>query len=500
MAVAGSDVETGTWQARVLSARRWIEGRDPVRVTLLLLLATWFLTFLWLGALRHRRFGTIGFDLGIYDQGIWLLSQFERPWVTIRGLHLFAHHLNLAYLAIVPIYWLGGGPVALLGVQLAAQVAAAGGIFLLARDRLANRWLALGMVLMVLLNPQFQIMAWAWFHPEVAAVAAVVFAYWAAQARRWRVYWIAVAIGLLCKEDVALAMLGVGAVVALRQDRVRGIATGVIGIGWYLFANRIALPWFNGGPGDVYSLHFAEFGGSPFQVAKTFVVHPTKFLRTATLPDRVSYYWATSIPMAFVFSAAPAALLVAAPMLVINIISSWIYQRGLGAHYNALVIAGLFIATVEGVAHLSRDNAAIARFLVGAVCATSLTTSVLWGSSPLSPRVSIFYPTSPNPRQSVLEEAVSMPPAGAGVSATYNLVTHLTHRERIYEFPVPWLAVNWGIEGERLDDPDGVDWLIVDRRVQPPEHLPLLERLLATEFELVHEVDGLVVARRQAES
>jgi hypothetical protein len=31
-------------------------------------------TFVWLTWLNHARFGTFGFDLGIFDQGVWLLE------------------------------------------------------------------------------------------------------------------------------------------------------------------------------------------------------------------------------------------------------------------------------------------------------------------------------------------------------------------------------------------------------------------------------------------
>ena len=36
-------------------------------------------TFVWLAWLTHARFGTFGFDLGIFDQGVWLLSRSRIP-------------------------------------------------------------------------------------------------------------------------------------------------------------------------------------------------------------------------------------------------------------------------------------------------------------------------------------------------------------------------------------------------------------------------------------
>ena len=38
---------------------------------------------------RHEEFKTGGYDLGIFDQGLWLLGQGLAPFSTIRGRDLF---------------------------------------------------------------------------------------------------------------------------------------------------------------------------------------------------------------------------------------------------------------------------------------------------------------------------------------------------------------------------------------------------------------------------
>jgi hypothetical protein len=58
------------------------------RVPLAAMITLFVGTFVWLAWLTHARFGTFGFDLGIFDQGVWLLSRFRDPFVTIRGLSL----------------------------------------------------------------------------------------------------------------------------------------------------------------------------------------------------------------------------------------------------------------------------------------------------------------------------------------------------------------------------------------------------------------------------
>ena len=93
---------------------------------------------------QQSNFGTFGFDMGIYDQGIWLLSRFEDPFVTVRGLEYFGHHVNPITLLFVPFYWLGAGPHFLYLVETVWMALGAVPLWLLARDRLEQpvdgRW------------------------------------------------------------------------------------------------------------------------------------------------------------------------------------------------------------------------------------------------------------------------------------------------------------------------------------------------------------------------
>ena len=109
-----------------------------------------------------------------------------------------------------------------------------------------------------------------------------------------------------------------------------------------------------------------------------------------------------------------------------------------------------------------------------------------------------WWPLQVDPRQGVNEAADPAVPPDAAVSTSYLYVPHLTHRERVYEFPVPWFNVNWGVRGENLDDPARVDWIVVNRELLDAESLSLLTRPLRDEFRVVSDRSGIVVAWRRA--
>ncbi len=461
--------------------------------------AVWAATFIALGWLRHSRFATYGYDLGIYDQGAWLLSRFH-SFITVRGLPLFGHHANVVLLAFVPFYWLGAGPGFLLVVQVAAQAAGAVGLYLFARDRLGDRWVALLPAAALLLNPTYQYLTWEFFHPDAIAAAALLFAVWAGHARRWGWFALSASVAVACREDVALAVAGLGALVWIWGNRKAGAATIVAGVGWYLIATRVVIPVALGGHAPFYEALFPQLGRSATGVARTVVTRPGVVWDLVTKPDRITYYRRLLVPFALlaVVGWRPL-LLLAGPALAVNALTSAGFARDYRYHYSALVVAGMAVAAVEAIAVLGR-TAALRRFLAGALAAVALATTVAWGPSPVGVQYrSGIWPFAAGSRATVKAAARRAVPAAATVSASYTFVPHLTHRERIYQFPEPWQVFDWGIDGKGMPDPSTVEWLVVDRRdLLDASQRALFDALVLTQFQTRFRQDDVVVAQRSS--
>ena len=475
---------------------QWLRRRDPVRWTLAAIIVVWSVVFIRLGWLRHARFGTFGFDLGIYDQAIWLMSRFKSPFITLRGLPFWGTHANPILVLFVPFYWLGAGPIFLLIAQVASQAAGAVAVYLLARDRFESRWPAVAMAGVLLLHPTYQYLVWEFFHPDALALGPLLFAYWAARARRWNWFAVAGVLALATKEDVALAMIILGALIAARGDRRIGAVTAAVAAAWFMFATRVIIPISNG-IGPFYDSFFGEFGSSAGEVVTNVVSDPGKAFDVATRPNRMSYYRMMLAPVAFLPLFAIPTLLLGAPMIGVNALSSFPYQQEIRYHYAALVLAAIILATVEAIAWLGR-TATTRAFLVGLVAATSLASTVAWGPSPISTKYrSGLWALHPDPRNAIREKAMDVVPSQGSASVHYNFAPHMTHRERLYEWPVPWLPLNWGVKEENQHDPADVDWILVDRVQMNETDKPILARLLGNgEFTVRFEEQNIVVAER----
>ena len=441
---------------------------------------------------NHEGFGTYAFDFGLYDQGLWLLSRFKRPFVTIMGRHLFGDHTSFILLFLVPIYWVIPSAKVLLVAQSAALGLGALPAFLIAREKLRHEVLAAAIAVAYLLHPHIGWTNLEQFHPDVFEVPLLLFALWFMLRARWGWYAVSVGLLLLVKEDVGPLVIVLGIYVAVRHDWRVGLATSAAGALAFTAAMWWILPALNG----VGTLNYwrIPFGG-PGGVVRTAVTDPGTFLAYAFDGPRRWYLWQMFVPLAGLSLLAPSVLVIAATPLAANLLTTFYYQYDIHYHYGTLIVPVLVTATIFAIARARSMK--VRSVLVGAVAAASLVCAYLWGPTPFSrDRVPIAegdHPTIP-----YIREAIGLIPKDASVSAVYNYVPHIDHRERIYMFPTPFRATYWGTqrqEGERLPEADTVDYVFVPSYLDN-EPAIVLDSIRA-EYETVYEDGGVTLLRRR---
>lgn len=443
---------------------------------------------------NHQGFGTFGFDLGIFDQGMWLLSRFKEPFVTILGLHLFGDHTSFILLPLVPLYWLFPSPTTLLVAQTVALGSAAIPLFLLARHLLRDEWPALAVAVAYLVSPAVGWMNVEQFHPDVFEVPLVLWALLCMERRRWG-WFLACAVALLSvKEDAPLLTLGLGVLVLLRYDRRIGWITTGASLAWFGIAVWWVLPHFNTvGSLDEFRIPFGGPGGA----LRTLFTRPWKYVELATSDGRPSYVLQLLASVGFLAVLAPSVALVAALPLASNVLSTFWYQYHIEYHYTAMIVPVLAAAAVFGIARFRGVGAR--RGLACLMLGSALFAGWLWGPTTLA--------RSPNPfadpdtvRAAVFREAVARIPKDAAISAQYAAITHLDHRVHAYQWPTPFRAVYWGDwsrEGDRLEaESKLIDYVLV-ADVTDARDQAILAELRAGDFETIYDVEGVSVLRRR---
>ncbi len=491
----GSDEVSALDGDRLVSLDRFLLwSRSPTAV-LLGMISVYLVVFGRLTWEMQSNFGTFTYDMGIFDQEIWQASRFGSTFLSTRGLSMWGLHVNPVVYLLVPFYWLGAGPHFLYVVQTVALASGAIPLWLLARDRFGDAWLSLGIPAAWLLYPALEWNNWWHFHPDCLAVTPLLFAWWFASRGWWWWYAAAVVIVLACKEDTALVVIALGIAVAVAHRRRAGYVTIGAAITWLFVCLKVIIPHATGIANPFYVYRFSELGNSSDQIVYNLVRHPSRMGRLAVRRDRRSYYWKLLAPVGGLALLAPLVLLISAPAILVNIANTEGYGRDIKFQYQLLVIAGLFLAVVEGVA---RHGPAMRRFCVGLLCAAALASNVAWSPSMLD--TSAFHSgawAKPSAHTEVMAIAVRMVPGNAGVSASYTITSHLTHRYHIYEWPNPFKGSYWGINDRNPAPQSNVDYLVLDTSLNA-ETAPLLSGLVGPggQFQVVFNIDGVVVARR----
>jgi uncharacterized membrane protein len=459
-----------------------------------------------LGVQHHRNFGTWSFDMGIYDQGFWLISH-GKSWNTVRGIDMWGHHVNLIALAYAPFYWLGAGPSFLYVSQAIALGAGAIPVYLIATDRLKSPWYAMVFAFAYLMYAPIQWISWANFHPEALVITPMLFAWWFAIRRNWGWCFGAVAVALSTREDTALAIFMMGLVLlalmwrrsdATRHDRRMAMVVSAMGVVWYLICMRLVIPHFNRGQQPFYIDYFyGNYGSSTTEIVGEMLKRPDRVASDATQPDRLRFYRDLLLPWGGLPLGGPLQLTMALPQMLASVIGLSPYARMIRYQYTSIMIAPIVIAAIEGGALAMRYR--VGRWIVLpwlAVC--MYVSNVAWSPSPLGANYDVAW-AQPSARHDLIREAMKLIPDDASVTATYGILPHLSHREQIYDWPNPWKMAYFGNDdGYRLPDPSEIEYIILDRRNVGDAEQPLVDSLIAPggEFEVLFDQDDLLVGHR----
>ena len=408
----------------------------------------------------HRGLGTSSFDVGLYDQGVWLLSRFHAPFVTLMGRNLFGDHASLILIFVAPLYWIWPGTETLLALQSVVVAAGALPIYFFARRHLNSAAIGCAFAVVWLVNPAVNGTIFENYHPDSFLGLFVPIAIVAALTKRWRWYWVAVVLSLLVKEDVVLVIVPLGAMVAMRGETRRGILTIGVAISaallgmFVLMKNLIGVPTRNG-----WRIPFGGFSG----FIKESFTNPTNVIQYLTSEGRLMYWWKMFAPFALLSLLAPEVAMISVLVLVGNTVSNFWYQFHIEYHYSLVAVPALLIATVVGVGRL---GVGLRRLLVSIVVVSSLWSASVWSYVPF--RLD-KYPHwgAEHPVAVAAEEMYSMIPPNAKISVLHSTAPHLAHRKEIYQFPNPFRIVMYGpdtsTEGQRSPLADGIEFVLLPR-------------------------------------
>ncbi len=475
-----TDIATGieTKRSHVDRASEWLRRRTLPQILLAGLVLLWTAYFTQRSLDIHHGLGTSSYDSGLYDQGMWLLSRGEAPFVTLMGRNLFGDHTSFVLLFLVPFYSIAPGAWIMFFFQSAAIAAGAIPVFLYGRSRLSSEWFALIAAATYLLHP-----ATGWanlenFHPDSFLGVFVGVAIYAALERKWRLYAAFVVLSLMVKEDVSLVVVPLGLWVAIRRDRRIGLLT-IFGSLWFMFtAMYVVMRGLIGQPTlNAWRIPFSQPGDGTGAAVKrlvdTAVTNPTQLADHLRADNRPFYLWQMTSPFAWLFIRLPSVALISALVLFTNVLSTFWYQYQVQYHYALIAVPALAIGTIHALGAVqdrelrfgSLGSIGVRSMAVGGLALSSFVTATLWAPMPWG-RTVLFHGDPGNVYATSMRDIIADIPDGASVAAHHRVAPHIAYRTEIYQFPNPFRLTLYGpdrtLEGMRLAErADGVDFIIL---------------------------------------
>lgn len=393
-----------------------IAASRPLRWMVIISTAILFLC----SSVRHLLFQSNAWDLGIFDQPLYLLSQGLPPVSTIVNVHILGDHaawifypLSLLYRIYPSVYWL-------FAVQAIALSVAAIPTWHLARQAGLKEPSATAIAAAYLLYPLIFNLNLFDFHPEVIALPLILTAIWAARAEQigWFAFCIWMALG--CRDALSLTIAAMGVWLwVFEQRRVCGAIACLSGLIWFVIATRIILPHFQ--PAGILGLsYYAEFGRSIPEIITNLLLRPDLVLKRLLTLANLEYLVLLFAPLGWGLSLAHLSPLVAAfPQLALNLISDSAVQKNLIHQYSLPILPFLVVMAIASLADqrswIHQPRTILLWALAGFVALAQvplfgsryLSTLDTWSAS----RAAIAQITTPDP-----------------VLAPAALVPHLSHR------------------------------------------------------------------------
>lgn len=404
-------------------------------------------------------------DLAIYTQTLEHTVRGDLFGLTIHPHSYLGDHAEFSLLALVPLYAIARSALTPLVVQAFGLSLAALPLFWIARRRLGTR-VGLLLALLFLANPFLQNAGLFEYHHLIFIIPLLLFLFNAYDRRTFGAFVIILLLALTVREDVGLFTLPFALLALIERRRWQWIvAPGALSL-LGLAASFSVIASFNPDGGYKFLAFYGWLGGSVGEMIRNAARDPLLVLGHLFRPENLLFLFGMFLPFLFLPFRAPKYLIfLVIPFLQIGLGIGG-SQLVLQTHYISPFLPFLAVGTVFGLAAL-RDRLGVrpSRFLPPLpFLLVLLTVTTIYANLTFGPLVPVireaFNPRRPE-QSDLRRDVVRQIPAEASVAASYEFLTPLAIREKLY-------SLNYAFTGRRqfsdaaYELPDDVEYLIFD--------------------------------------
>lgn len=384
-------------------------------------------------SLRHALFQSSAWDLGIFDQAVYLISSGATPISSFIGFHILGDHaalilypLSLLYKIYPDVHWL-------LAVQATALALGTIPAWYLARQAGLGERQSVAIAAAYLLYPLVFNINLSDFHPEAMALPVILAAVWLARGNRKWWFCLGIIFILSCRDALSLNVAAMGFWLLLfEKRRLCGAIAIVAGIAWLLIAIQVVVPHFGGEAASVgrYLPRYKDLGNSFSEITRNLLLKPDLVLEKVCSLATVEYLGLLLLPMIWGLSLQHLTPLVGAlPTLAMNILSDTHLQRDLTHQYSVPVLPFLLLATIDTVATRQQWRPSPRVIIIWSLLGFLALAKYGYFGSIYLKSLDTWQATQAAIAQ--IQRADLQKPAPGSVLTTAEIAPHLTHRRLI---------------------------------------------------------------------
>ena len=387
-------------------------------------------------SLRHAWFQSNAWDLGIFDQAIYLISQGQSPISTFLNFHILGDHAALALYPLALIYSAIPSTYVLLTIQSIAITSCIFPLHRFANSKHLSPKSEKIVISFFLLFPIIFNLAIFDFHPE--AIAMPILTSLACELEHkniqpGRIIFLAF-LSLTCKITISIFIAGFGARELLKNRKKIGALLMILGTAWFALASNLIIPFYGGSSASL-ARHANKFGLSHNSIFDLNSIPANISALSAQLMtiSNLEYLALLIAPAFFIFlvkkpKRTAIRLIPFFPLLTINLLSTSLSMKSLVFQYSAFLVPLLAIETT----YFLQENGSRLSFISKASAHRMVIITSLVGFVALS-RITFFFNQYQTnlPTINELNAAVSLVNEESSVLTSSVIAPHLSKRKDI---------------------------------------------------------------------
>jgi len=473
-----------------------------------------------LSTTRYNSYSS-NFDLAIYEQIIWNSAHGRFFVSSIMGdCNSLGNHFEPVLLFLAPFYRIFPDVRFLFAVQALALSSAMIPLYLIAKRRLESRVLVFGVVAAYFLSRGIQGAGMFEFHTDCFLPLLLLYAYYLLiTSRRRGAVWMCLLM-LLCKENAAFLVLGLGIfAITGKESRRIGFILSAAALLYWIILTKFVMPVFFRAPGAEQYQYYAwlPFGPSIKDNFTALARDPAGFIRVFFDEVRLRYYFQLLGPTGFLSLLSPAHYALFMLPAGIFVLGSFGHLGLLNimAQYSAHTVPAVFIAAISGLAVLQKKL--FLRF-PGYKERISLILSLyfvffaagFYGKTS-GHRISKFIRAGRDIGAENITAALrKYIQDDASVTATINISAHLSRREKLYLLEEMKAEANYpklsGVETARAEHKENLslsrrryesDYIVAHKKFSGGKFPSILEQISGHGYSQVYrDAEGLVIFQK----